>query len=81
VFPGKTVLITGAASGMGKATTLSMLKKGCNVIATDVNFAGLEALQQQQQQSQSTSTPAGSLTIRKMDVSNQADVDRVFGEL
>lgn len=38
----KTVLITGAASGIGKALALAMLKKGANVWLTDLNKAVLE---------------------------------------
>ena len=41
---GKTALVTGAASGMGKAITLSFLREGANVAAVDVNEARLEEL-------------------------------------
>eukprot|EP01102_Stenamoeba_stenopodia_P016662 TRINITY_DN5844_c0_g1_i1.p1 TRINITY_DN5844_c0_g1~~TRINITY_DN5844_c0_g1_i1.p1 ORF type:complete len:326 (+),score=83.21 TRINITY_DN5844_c0_g1_i1:104-1081(+) len=80
VFPGKTVLITGAASGMGKATTIELLRKGCNVIATDKNFEGLEALEKEVRGWKQEETRSVSMTIRKMDVSSQSEVDRVFSE-
>ena len=38
---GKTILVTGAASGMGKATALACSKMGASVVAADFNEAGL----------------------------------------
>ena len=40
---GKTLLVTGAAYGMGKATALTCAKMGASVIAADFNEAGLSA--------------------------------------
>jgi len=42
---GKTVVITGAASGLGRAWVLGFLKDGAKVIAADINEAGLAELQ------------------------------------
>lgn len=41
---GKTILITGAASGIGKATSIECSKVGGKVIAVDLNTDGLDAL-------------------------------------
>lgn len=41
---GKTILITGAASGIGKATSIECTKVGAKVVAVDLNIEGLEAL-------------------------------------
>ena len=41
---GKTVLITGAASGMGRATAHLFVREGANVMATDMNADGVEAV-------------------------------------
>lgn len=41
---GKTVLITGAASGMGRATAHLFAREGANVMATDMNQEGVEAV-------------------------------------
>jgi NAD(P)-dependent dehydrogenase (short-subunit alcohol dehydrogenase family) len=40
---GKTVLVTGAASGIGKATALAFAGRGANLVICDTNEAGLEA--------------------------------------
>ena len=39
---GRTILVTGAASGMGKATALLCARMGATVIAADYNEAGLQ---------------------------------------
>jgi 3-oxoacyl-[acyl-carrier protein] reductase len=39
-FAGKTVIITGAASGIGRATALIFAREGANVVCADVNEAG-----------------------------------------
>jgi NAD(P)-dependent dehydrogenase (short-subunit alcohol dehydrogenase family) len=39
-FAGKTVLITGAASGIGRATALIFAREGANVVCADLNEKG-----------------------------------------
>jgi 3-oxoacyl-[acyl-carrier protein] reductase len=39
-FAGKTVIITGAASGIGRATALIFAREGANVVCADINEAG-----------------------------------------
>jgi 3-oxoacyl-[acyl-carrier protein] reductase len=41
---GKTLLITGAASGMGRATAHLFAREGANVMATDMNGEGVQAV-------------------------------------
>ncbi len=41
---GKTAIVTGAASGMGRATVAALLDAGAAVVAGDVNEAGLAGL-------------------------------------
>src|SRR5579863_1878701 len=39
-FAGKTIIITGAASGIGRSTALIFAREGANVVCTDLNEAG-----------------------------------------
>jgi NAD(P)-dependent dehydrogenase (short-subunit alcohol dehydrogenase family) len=39
-FSGKTIIITGAASGIGRATALIFAREGANVVCADINEAG-----------------------------------------
>jgi NAD(P)-dependent dehydrogenase (short-subunit alcohol dehydrogenase family) len=39
-FAGKTIIITGAASGIGRAAALIFAREGANVVCADVNEAG-----------------------------------------
>jgi NAD(P)-dependent dehydrogenase (short-subunit alcohol dehydrogenase family) len=41
-FAGKTILITGAGSGIGRATALIFAREGANVVCADINEAGVE---------------------------------------
>ena len=43
-FSGKSVVITGAASGIGRAATLLLDREGATVFAADLNLAGAEAV-------------------------------------
>jgi len=40
-FHGKNILITGAASGIGRATALIFAREGANVVCADINEAGV----------------------------------------
>jgi 2-keto-3-deoxy-L-fuconate dehydrogenase len=40
----KTALVTAAAQGIGRATALAFAREGAQVLATDINTAGLDAL-------------------------------------
>jgi 3-oxoacyl-[acyl-carrier protein] reductase len=41
-FHGKTIVITGAASGIGRATALIFAREGANVVCADLNEKGVE---------------------------------------
>ncbi len=43
-FSGKCVVITGAASGIGRAATLLFAREGATVFAADIDLAGAEAV-------------------------------------
>jgi NAD(P)-dependent dehydrogenase (short-subunit alcohol dehydrogenase family) len=42
-FAGKTIIVTGAASGIGRATALIFAREGANVVCADVNEASARA--------------------------------------
>jgi NAD(P)-dependent dehydrogenase (short-subunit alcohol dehydrogenase family) len=42
-FHGKTIIITGAASGIGRATALIFAREGANIVCADVNKQGARA--------------------------------------
>jgi len=42
---GKTILVTAAAAGIGRASALMLAREGARVVATDIDMAGLESLQ------------------------------------
>ncbi len=69
-FAGKTVLVTGAGSGMGRLASRNMAAAGAKVAALDVNEAGL------------AETAAGNPAIRSfvVDVTNAAHVSEVVRE-
>jgi NAD(P)-dependent dehydrogenase (short-subunit alcohol dehydrogenase family) len=65
---GKVSVITGAASGMGKAASVLFSREGANVVLADLNVAGGEA-------TAAEATAAGQRCVfQKTDVSNEADV-------
>lgn len=64
-FAGKTVVITGAASGIGKATCLLFASEGATVIAGDIDETGGEDL---------AATSNGKIFFKRTDVCNTADI-------
>jgi 3-oxoacyl-[acyl-carrier protein] reductase len=46
-FHGKTIVITGAASGIGRATALIFAREGANVVCADLNEKGVEETAEQ----------------------------------
>lgn len=69
-FEGKTVLVTGAASGIGEAVALRVAREGGRVIATDLSQERLHALQQ--------AHPQLDLVTVAGDISDPADVARMI---
>ncbi|MEM9572454.1 MAG: SDR family NAD(P)-dependent oxidoreductase [Pseudomonadota bacterium] len=71
---GKTVLITGAASGMGRATAHLFAREGANVMATDLNPDGAEAVAQEIRDAGFDTVQATALNVADADAI-QATVD------
>ena len=72
-FAGKTIIITGAASGIGRATALIFAREGANVVCADVNEAGVkETAAQLNGRFGNLGSQALALTV---DVTRRAQVD------
>ena len=63
MFAGKSVLITGAAAGIGRALALEFCKRGARVFAADIQMDKLQALPDAAQGS-------GSITILSLNVTD-----------
>lgn len=66
-FDGKVALITGAASGLGRAVALRLASEGAQVFAVDIDDAGLASTQ-----AESAGGP-GRIEVRRCDISAVAE--------
>jgi NAD(P)-dependent dehydrogenase (short-subunit alcohol dehydrogenase family) len=71
-FDGKTVIVTGAAGGIGRAIAERFGAEGANVVINDVNAEGAETA------AQAIVSAGGSALALAADVSSQAQVDSLF---
>lgn len=67
---GKTILITAAGSGMGKASAIACANEGANVIATDIDKAALDLLVDENT----------TIKTRVLDVRNGEAIDKLAAE-
>ena len=67
-FNGKRVLVTGAASGIGRSTALRLADEGASVVAVDVNADALDEVADE------SSGLTGSIVARPGDVSSEEGV-------
>jgi 2-keto-3-deoxy-L-fuconate dehydrogenase len=67
---GKTVLVTAAAQGIGKAAALAFAKAGANVHATDINMDALASLGEVE-----------GIRVHHMNVLDDAAVQKTIGEI
>ena len=68
---GRTVLLTGAAGGLGAATTLALIRAGARVVAVDIDerkIAGLEA--------DARGIGPGSLVVERLDLADHGGLAR-----
>jgi 2-keto-3-deoxy-L-fuconate dehydrogenase len=69
---GKTILVTAAAAGIGRASALMLAREGARVWATDIDLEGLESLK---------ADAAGTdLLTRSMDVLKPAEIVAIAAE-
>jgi len=69
-FAGKTVIVTGAASGIGKATASRIAREGGRVIASDIAADKLDALKAE--------LPDADITVVPGDLTKQDAIDAVL---
>ena len=70
-FKGKTALVTGGASGMGKISTLRLAKQGAAVAVLDMNEDNMKAV----------AAESDNIHCWKCDVADRAEVERVVAEV
>ena len=70
-FQNQVLLLTGAASGIGRATTLKLAAEGASVFATDVVAEGLEETLKLANAAAASS--GARLESRVTDISDEAD--------
>ena len=68
-FAGKTIIITGAASGIGRATALIFAREGANVVCADLNEDGVKQTVEQ------VNAKGGQALALTIDVTKRAAVD------
>jgi NAD(P)-dependent dehydrogenase (short-subunit alcohol dehydrogenase family) len=68
-FAGKTAVVTGAASGIGKASCLLLAREGATVIAADIDVERGEQL---------AATSNGRILFQRTDVSEVADIEALM---
>lgn len=69
---GKTAVVTGAGSGMGKAIAQLFAAEGCNVVAADINQQRLEIVQTEIKAS------SGEVTTIIADMASEEDIEQMI---
>jgi 2-hydroxycyclohexanecarboxyl-CoA dehydrogenase len=72
---GKVVVVTGAASGQGRATAVRLAREGAPVAAIDVNAEGLASLAAE------IEAAGGTMLPLEVDVASQAAVEEAFARV
>ena len=75
-FDGRSVLVTGAGSGIGQAIVARMLAEGAQVIAVDISAAGLETTAQRAAEAKH----GDRLRTFTVDVSEEAPIAALFAD-
>ena len=72
VFSGKTAVVTGAASGIGYALSVMLVRQGARVYALDISLDGLQRLNE---------ACAGKLSIARVDVTHAAELEACLDQV
>ena len=76
LFETATALVTGAGSGIGRATALALAAKGATVLCTDIDEAAAEKTAAECGERSSSGGQGGHAAYR-LDVADRAEVDAV----
>lgn len=71
-FPNKTVLITGGASGIGRASSVAFAKAGANVFILDIDMSGMNTIVEE------IAAFGGKSIAHKADVSREHEVEEAI---
>ncbi len=72
-FDGKVALLTGTASGIGRATAVQLLAEGAQVLAVDVNAEGLKSLADEVAADAATGEGGGRLVVRAGSITERSE--------
>ena len=76
-FANKNVIVTGAASGIGRATVVRLVAEGANVLGVDLNAAGLD---ETVQLAQAAAAHGGTVASAVCSVADEAAVKQVVAD-
>ena len=74
-FTGQTAVVTGAASGIGRATARRLGTEGAYVVVTDVDLEGARAT------AEAIDSTDGAATARELEVTDEDAVERVLDDV
>ena len=80
-FKGRVAVVTGAASGIGRATALRLAERGCALALADVNEAGLEEVVKTLAESDSAAGRETVVSTHRVDVASSAQMETFAGEV
>ncbi len=71
---GKIAIVTGAASGIGRASAIALAREGARVMATDIDLAGVR------EAAETINKAGGTAAASRQDVTDEAGWDAVIAE-